>query len=154
MNWLTSLLVLLSISTVLAVSNPAKTFGHGGHGIRAKQRLDYDGVMACVFELSDVNTDKQLSVVELRIILNRYLSTYEQALSGLTPHRIIAACDTDNSQQVSWIEAIEDPHCLTLPQVEGLAKWLCSRARQGDFALADYIKLSEELQRGYWQAKA
>ena len=109
--------------------------------------------MGCFFEISDLNKDGQLSATELKLALNRWLTTSEQVMDSLTPHRIIAACDTDNSRQVSWAEAIEEPRCLTLTQTEGLAKWMCSRAKHGDFAFSEYIALSDAAQRGLLSGK-
>lgn len=139
-SWAT--ILALTLACVVAVSATS------GRGVHATHRLDYTAVMACLFEVADLNKDGQLSVTELKLALNRWPSTVEQVTDGLTPHRIVAACDTDNSRQVSWAEAIDQPACLTITQTEGIAKWVCSRARHGDFAFADYVALSETAKRG------
>lgn len=148
-----SLLVVLSLVVATALASPAKKYGHGGHGLHATQYKDYQGVLGCFFKEADLNHDGQLSEVELRIVLNKYLSTHEQVLDQLTPHRILAQCDTDSSRQVTWAEATEEPRCLTLAQTEGLAKWVCSRAEHSDFSFSEFVQLSEDIERGLLSGK-
>lgn len=147
--------VVVTVTPIAAMpSDNAETrYGPGGRGVHAKQRMDYQAVMGCFFEIADLNKDGQLGVTELKLALNKWLTTSEQVMDALTPHRIIAVCDTDNSRQVSWAEAIEEPRCLTLTQTEGLAKWMCSRARHGDFAFSEYVALYDEAQRGILSGK-
>lgn len=119
-----------------------------GRGAQASQRLGYEGVMACFFELADLNHDAQLSEIEMNTVLGRWVSRTEQVMDLLTAHRILVACDTDNSRQVSWHEITEVPRCLTLSQTEGIAKWVCSRARHGDFSFSEYVQLQDTIQAG------
>lgn len=120
-----------------------------GHGARAARHLDYEAVWSCVFSLVDVNHDMELSPAELMVGINRWVSGTEQALDGLSPHTLIAHCDTDDSGSISWAEA-RDPavRCLSLAQMEGLAKWMCSRARHGDFAFDEWTALQDTIEKG------
>lgn len=128
---------------VLLVFAVAAVSASAGRGLHASQRMGYQGVMACLFELTDLNHDAQLSESELRASLDHWLSRTEQVMDALTPHHILAACDTNNSRQVSWAEITDEPRCLTLAQTEGIAKWLCSRALHGDFTFEGFVSLSE-----------
>ena len=149
MNWAQLLLASLLLSaTATAAPSPAKTYGSGGRGLHATSRLDYSSVVSCLFELVDINHDTELTELELRIALTRWVSTTEQVLGGLTVHRFMAQCDTDNSRTVSWKEATENPHCLTIGQTEDVAKWMCSRARHGDFAFDQYVAVTVAMRDG------
>jgi hypothetical protein len=145
-------LLILCAATLVAAA--ATRYGHGGHGFKASTVLSYQGVLACVFELTDINNDRQLSGVELRVALSRWLKPMERALDGLTEHRLLAQCDTDSSGTISWQEAIEEPRCITLSQVEGLAKWMCARAKHGDFVFDEYLGMAVHLQQGLVSGKA
>lgn len=143
-----TLLYTLLVVCVYALPDPAKTYGRGGGGLHALQALNYDGIASCLFEIADINNDAELSELELRIAFGRYITSTEQVIDGLGVHRFIAQCDTDNSRQVSWKELIEMPHCLSLPQTEGLAKWLCSRAKHGDFTFDKYVEVASNIRDG------
>lgn len=145
---------LLVLILVIVVVAQARHFSHGGHGARAARRIDYEAVWSCVFSLVDVNHDLKLSHAELTHGINRWVSTTEQALDGLSPHTLMAHCDTDDSGSISWAEA-RDPavRCLTLAQMEGLAKWLCSRAKHGDFAFDEWTALQDTIQKGIVEGK-
>jgi len=143
-----SLLFAFFVVITHATPNAAKTYGRGGGGLHAMSTLDYEGIASCLFEITDINSDAELSEMELRIAFNRYITPTEQILDGLGIHRFIAQCDTDNSRQVSWKEMIEIPHCLSLAQTEGLAKWLCSRARHGDFTFDRYVEVASSIRDG------
>lgn len=150
----TLLIVVAAVLVTVVASSPRHRYGHGGHGLAASATaLSYQGVMACVFELADVNHDRTLSQVELRLALRRWVGSVEQALDGLTEHRILAQCDTDSSRSVSWAEVIEEPRCLSLPQVEGLAKWMCARARHGDFVFDEYKAVATVIEEGLVSGK-
>lgn len=110
--------------------------------------LSYQGALSCLFELGDINKDRVLSGTELRAVLGRWLGPMERALGGLTDHRLVAQCDTDVSGTISWEEVIEEPRCLTLAQVEGLAKWLCARARHGNFEFDEYLGVAIHMKQG------
>lgn len=140
-----ALLVLMAAAFVAA--SPAR-YGPGGTGMSATSSLSYDGVLACVFELADTGRDGQLSAVELRIALRRWVRTPEQLLDGLTEHRLMQQCDTDRSGTISWAEAIEQPRCLSIPQVEGLAKWLCARAKHGNYVFSEYRATALAIEEG------
>lgn len=151
-----SLPLVVLVVAVIAIgawpvhANPVREYGAGGRGLASANRLNYVSVMACLFELADINHDAALSEVELRLVLDRYVTSMEQLMDGLTPHRIIATCDTDIDARVSWDEAaLQRPRCLTVEQVEGIAKWVCSRARHSDFTFDEYIQGALTLQQGF-----
>lgn len=146
-------LLILCAALVVCTATTSR-YGHGGHGFKASTALSYQGVLACVFELVDINKDRQLSGVELRLALSRWLKPMERALDGLTEHRLLAQCDTDSSGAISWQEATEEPRCVTLSQVEGLAKWMCARAKHGDFVFDEYRGMAMHLQDGLVSGKA
>jgi hypothetical protein len=146
---LSSLLFLPAL--VAAPSSPQAAYGHGGHGLHSQTHLNYVGVASCVFEIADLTRDRALSQLELGLALNKYLSHVEQWMTGLTPVNVIAQCDTDHTQTVSWEEVMHPVRCLTIAQVEGLAKWLCSRAQHRDFSFDEYLQTSYNIQAGFAQ---
>ena len=157
LNTMRAALPIVAVSLFLAMalaSSSAARYGPGGRGFKATTALSYQGVLSCVFELTDINKDGQLSIGELRLALQRWLKPMERALDGLTEHRLIAQCDTDSSGAISWDEAIEEPRCITLAQVEGLAKWMCARAKHGDFVFDEYLGVAMHMQQGLVSGKA
>ncbi len=146
-------LYIVACALLLVVSARPNSFGHGGHGMHSKVHLNWAGVINCLFELVDLNHDRQLSRIELDAIITKYITTVEQAIDGLSPHRLLAACDTDGNHLINWTEAVMEPHCLTMAQTEGLAKWLCSRARHADYSFAEYTAIAYTIEDGFIHGK-
>lgn len=117
-------------------------------------RLSYQGVASCLMEVGDLNTDAELSELELRLLLDRWVTTPERIMDQLTVGALLHQCDTDNTRSVSWKELSQDPpRCLTLTQTAGIAKWVCSRARNGDFVFDEYAALTETMEAGLLSGK-
>lgn len=117
-------------------------------------RLSYQGVVSCVMEVGDLNADGELSELELRLLLDRWVTAPERIVDRLTPGALLHQCDTDNSESVSWKEISQDPpRCLTLTQTAGLAKWVCSRAQHGDFVFDEYAALTDAMEAGLLSGK-
>lgn len=148
-----SILAALLLIAAVAVTHasPAKKYGHGGHGMHSKVHLNWAAVIDCMFELVDLNHDTQLSRIELDAVVNRYVSKTEQLLSGISPYRLLASCDSDGNHLINWTEATMEPHCLTLAQTEGIGKWLCSRARHKDYSFAEFTDVAYNVEDGFIQ---
>jgi len=140
---------LLVVAVAVAAASPVQEFGAGGRGLASAKHLNYESVMSCLFELADINHNGRLEELELRLVMDRYVTKAEQLYDGLSPSRIIAACDTDRSMAVNWTEALELPRCLTTAQVEGIAKWVCSRAKHSDFSFDEYLAAAVHIQQGF-----
>lgn len=117
-------------------------------GIMASTRLGYDSVAACFFELADLSHDGVVTKAEMQVVFDRWITRFEQGIDQLTPDTLLAQCDTDNSQQITWKEMTGLPHCLTITQTAGLARWLCSKARHGNFIFDGFAQVEEAFEIG------
>ena len=142
---------LYIIVTLLVVICNANRYGHGGHGIHSDIHLNWAAVINCLFEVVDLNHDSQLHRIELDTIINRYVTIGEQVIEGISPYRLLAACDTNGDHVINMTEAIMEPHCLTLGQTEAIAKSLCSRAKHKDYSFAGYTAIAYTIENGFIQ---